>query len=152
MPSTLREFIRASMGPNNKAFLCFILLLLISMGDVHAAVLCFGLDGHAEIEFTQGPPCSLKNPASNSDDLCSSGSTGDDCTPCIDVPIQINGLFYQPASFRIQPEFRQRPVFCPAPQPNHLDSAVVIAHVFSPKWPIQSPSALNLLSTVIILV
>jgi hypothetical protein len=142
-----------------KAFLSFILLFCIASGGANTGVLCFGLDGHAEIELGQCLSCShaIKLSATAHfqeplDSRFNARPAGDACSPCIDVPLSITGAFSHPASFQSQLNCQRILAFYPMPLLNHSNPTVVIARDFSPKEANRSPFALTILSAVIILV
>ena len=74
---------------------CFVVLicLLIVGNSAHGVVLCFGVDGHIEIESAFHQRCDdnvHSQPTSRSQYSYQIGHVGDrDCEPCVDVPISI---------------------------------------------------------------
>ena len=90
---------------------CFVVLicLLIAGNLTHGTVLCFGADGHTELESAFHEHCDdpvhSSAPDQNQLSYEAEHEKGKHCEPCVDVPISIGLAKISRASTKLNPAF-----------------------------------------------
>ncbi len=100
-----------------KKYIVVLICLSIVGNSAHGAVLCFGSDGHVEIEAAFHESCdhSVHSSAPEKNQLSSEADheRGKHCGPCVDVPIPIGLAKISRTSTKLNPTF-------PAPVTNMI--------------------------------
>jgi len=82
---------RAGKKQIYKKYIVVLVCLLIAGNSAHGVVLCFGADGHIEIESAFHKRCGDHSQLTDQKQLCcqSDHEQHKHCEPCVDVPLSI---------------------------------------------------------------